>query len=561
VRPFISKYALLGGWRGVDDPMARQREQWGTRLGVILAVAGSAVGLGNFLRFPGNAAANGGGAFMIPYFCALLFLGIPICWAEWAMGKYGGRHGYNSYPAIFGLLGRHSAWRYAGVIGLLIPIIIYMYYVLIESWCLAYAWMYLTGGVTISGEGAAAVASSRDFFRNLIGFKQDGLMMQGSLHTSVVFWMIAFAVNLFIIYRGVTKGIERFCSVAMPLLIVFAIIVLVRVLTLPPVANGAETRTVVDGLGFMWNPKAVEGDKPWFTALANPQVWLASAGQIFFTLSVGFGIIANYASYMRPKDDVVLSGLTASATNEFCEVCLGGLITIPAAFLFLGALQIEENMGSTFALGFHTLPVVFLHMPAGNLFGGIWFFMLFLAAITSSLSMLQPAIAFLEEGLNIGRHASVALLGLVTVLGSLFVIYFSHELVALDIMDFWIGSFALFILALIEVILFSWLFGAKRGFDIASEGSAIKLPRAFIFVIKYISPAYLVIVLVAWTKINAPAYVKRFTEPVPLMTLCVIVATTIFLVVLVRIADQRWKRQGVESPAERGFPVVEEDRP
>ncbi|HRX85214.1 MAG TPA: sodium:calcium symporter, partial [Phycisphaerae bacterium] len=110
----------------IEQPALTQRpkEQWGSRIGVVLAVAGSAVGLGNFLRFPGLAAQNGGGAFMVPYFCALIFLGIPICWAEWTMGKYGGQFGFNSAPAIFGVLGRRPAWRYVGVLGVLIPVVI-----------------------------------------------------------------------------------------------------------------------------------------------------------------------------------------------------------------------------------------------------------------------------------------------------------------------------------------------------------------------------------------------------------------------------------------------------
>jgi len=540
--------------------MTRQREQWGTRLGVVLAVAGSAVGLGNFLRFPGQAALNGGGAFMIPYFCALLLLGIPICWAEWAMGKYGGRRGYNSYPAIFMLLGGRPGWRYAGVIGLLIPIVIYMYYVLIESWCLGYAWMYLTGGIQLAAEGGQYAEASRKFFNEFVGATQDGVMMHGTVHTSVVFWMITFAVNFIIIYHGIARGIERFCSVAMPLLIIFAIIVLIRVLTLGTPDPAYPERNVLNGLGFMWNPKPLRAGAAWWEELANPQVWLASAGQIFFTLSVGFGIIANYASYLRPKDDAVLSGLTASATNEFCEVCLGGLITVPAAFVFLGAAQITQSLGSTFALGFHTLPVVFLHMPLGRMIGAIWFFMLFLAAITSSLSMLQPAIAFLEEGLNLGRRASVAILGLLTALGSLFVIYFSKDLVALDTMDFWIGSVTLFILALIEVILFAWVFGAQRGYQVAMEGAAVRIPRLFTFVIRYISPVYLLFVLIMWCWKNAPQQVSRFREPVPMLTLLVILGTLTFLMILAHVAGQRWQREGVEAPAEYGFAAQAKDK-
>src|SRR5688572_30312966 len=137
--------------------MSQSKEGWGSRLGVILAVAGSAVGLGNFLRFPGQAAANGGGAFMIPYFCALLFLGIPIGWAEWTMGRYGGRKGFHSAPAIMGVVGRGSFFRYMGVAGVLIPLGVYFYYVFIESWCLGYFWHYLSGGIGVDAKATMNV--------------------------------------------------------------------------------------------------------------------------------------------------------------------------------------------------------------------------------------------------------------------------------------------------------------------------------------------------------------------------------------------------------------------
>jgi SNF family Na+-dependent transporter len=524
------------------------REQWTSRLGVILAVAGSAVGLGNFLRFPGNAAMNGGGAFMIPYFCALLFLGIPICWVEWTMGKYGGMFGFNSYPAIFGLIGRRSFWRYLGVVALLVPIVIYMYYVLLESWCLGYAWSYLVGSVNLGTNPSNYVEASKNFFIKLVGQDQDGLMMHGGLHISVIFWLITFAVNFVLIFRGVSKGIEAFCNIAMPVMAVCAMIVLVRVLTLGTPDPQYPEQNVLNGLGYMWNPKGDSGGGAWYSALANPQMWLVASGQIFFTLSVGFGVIVNYASYLKRKDDVVLSGLTASATNEFFEVCLGGLITIPAAFIFIGAARLQDPndplLASTFSLGFNTLPVVFMHMPGGRFFGCVWFIMLFLAAITSSLSMLQPAIAFLEEGLNIKRKASCTLLGLLTALGSLFVIYFSKGLAALSTMDFWVGSVMVFILATIEVILFSWVFGAKRGTAFANEGAEIKLPRVFTFIVRYVSPAYLVIVFVAWCVMNLPKEAAAIAKGgVPLFTIAIILATGIFLLILINIAGRRWKAE------------------
>ncbi|MEZ6190877.1 MAG: hypothetical protein R3C45_06245 [Phycisphaerales bacterium] len=127
-------------------------ESWGTRIGVILAVMGSAVGLGNFLRFPGKAAQYEGGAFMIPYFIALLVLGIPLAWAEWGMGRYGGVRGHNSTPGIYRTIWRNRASPYFGVIGMIVPVIIYMYYVFIEAWCLSYAYYTATGALSLGGD-------------------------------------------------------------------------------------------------------------------------------------------------------------------------------------------------------------------------------------------------------------------------------------------------------------------------------------------------------------------------------------------------------------------------
>src|SRR3989304_2792813 len=505
--------------------MAQQKDQWGTRLGMILAVAGSAVGLGNFLRFPGTAAANGGGGFMIAYFCALIFLGTPICWAEWAMGKHGGQFGFNSSPAIFGLLGRRSIWRYLGVLGLIIPVIIYMYYVLIESWCLGYAVSFLVGWIDLGNDPAQYATQSVDYFNAFVGANENGLMLDGRLHISVVVWLIVFAVNFYFIFRGLSKGIETFCKWARPEL------------------------NVVNGLGYMWNPKPLDSDHTWISALAQPKVWMAAAGQIFFSLSVGFGVIINYASYLKRKDDVVLSGLTASATNEFFEVCLGGLITIPAAFIFLGVAGAEKV--GVFSLGFHTLPVVFQYMPAGRLFGFLWFFMLFLAAITSSLSMLQPAVAFLEEALGVGRRASVALLGLITGMGSLFVIYFSKETKVLAFLDDTIGTITIVVLAAVQTILFGWVFGAKRGVKIAREGAEMRLPGFFPFVIRYVTPTYLLIMLGMWGYTDLGKYVDQVrSDNVIFLAFGMVVVVTVFLLMLINIGGRRW--QAETKDASRG---------
>ncbi len=457
---------------------------WGTRIGVILAVAGSAVGLGNFLRFPGQAAQNGGGAFMIPYFISLLVIGIPLCWAEWTMGRYGGMKGFNSAPGIYSVLWKNRLAKYLGVVALMIPLIIYMYYVLLESWCLVYAIGYLMGDESLIGKQA----NYGDYFGSVTGSSEDGILLESGGLGKLGMLAFVFGLNFILIYRGISKGIETFCRIAMPIMVCLAIVVLIRVLTLSP----NEGRSVSDGLGFMWNPD--------FNALWNPKTWLAAAGQIFFSLSVGFGIIINYASYLKKEDDVVLSGLTSSSLNEFFEVCLGGLITLPAAFIFLGVAAGEQG---TFGLGFVALPNVFAEMPGGQLFGFLWFFMLFIAAITSSVSMLQTVISFFEEGFGLKRHASAAFLGILTAMGSLFVLYFSKNLVALDTFDFWVGSVMLFLLALAQSVIYGWAFGIEKAEQEAHVGSHMRIPRFVQYMLKYVVPLYLTIIFAAFVWQNA----------------------------------------------------------
>ena len=523
--------------------MSQQKEQWGSRLGVILAVAGSAVGLGNFLRFPGQAAQNGGGAFMIPYFVALLLVAIPIMWAEWAMGRFGGRSGFHSAPAIFGVLGRSRGTRYFGVLGLLIPISIYMYYVLIEAWCLGYAIHFLTGGIDLGDDKSKFAEKSQEFFNTFVGATEDGALFNSGGQFLLYLTVGTFVLNFMLIFRGVAKGIEAFCIRAMPVMAICAIIVLVRVLTLGTPVEEHPEQNVLNGLGFMWNPQVKEGEA-WYSALLNANTWLAETGQIFFSMSVGFGIIINYSSYLKRNDDIALSGLTAASTNEFFEVCLGGLITIPAAFMFLGAAGASQG---TFGLGFNTLPCVFKYMEFGWFFGFLWFFMLFLAAITSSLSMLQPAIAFLEEGLGIGRKASVTILGMITLMGAGFITYFSKGMVALDTIDFWIGNVFIYILATLEVILFAWIFGVDRGYDEAMRGAEMRIPKIWKFVIKYVSPPYLLLIFGIWCWGEAGSYLESIANNlVPRLSLFLILAVAVFLVVLIALAGKRWDARETE---------------
>jgi SNF family Na+-dependent transporter len=525
------------------------KQQWGSRVGVILAVAGSAVGLGNFLRFPGQAAENGGGAFMIPYFCALLFLGIPIGWAEWTMGRYGGRKGFHSSPAILGVVGRGRIARYLGVLGVLIPLGVSFYYVFIEAWCLSYALEYaraLFGGAGVGIATGAPIAeqtaASAAHFADTIGRSGHGVLFEDGLAPIVWVFLAVFAANIWLVRRGLAGGIETFCKWAMPAMAVCALFVLVRVLTLPDQGDG---RNVSNGLGYMWNPD--------FSALANPEAWMAAAGQIFFTLSVGFGVIINYASYMKKKEDLVLSGLTASATNEVFEVGFGGLITLTAAFVFLGLAGTAEAVaGGSFGLGFTTLPVVFAHMPLGNLFGFLGFFMLFLAAITSSISMYQPTLAFVQESLGLGRDKAIALVASLGLVGAGWCIWFSGGMTALGTIDDWVGTFLIVVLAAVQVICFAWVWGLERGMREAHHGAQMRIPRVLWFVLKWVAPAYLLITIGRFAVKSLPGWIEGLGEnEVARNSVLLILAVTALLVVFTAIGEQRWRRSGLDVDGQR----------
>jgi SNF family Na+-dependent transporter len=514
---------------------ANGRDSWGSRLGVILAVAGSAVGLGNFLRFPGQAAQFGGGAFMVAYAISFLIIGLPICWAEWTMGRYAGQRGYNSAAGVFHCLVPWRGSKYMGVLGAIIPLVIFMYYVVIEAWTLGYTVRFLRA-IFDPSLRFASIEDSKAYYDAFVGKSGDGAAMVWSLDTLLPWLVIVFTLNLVLIYRGISAGIERICRIGMPVLVVLAIVVLIRVLTLGTPDPAKPDQNVSTGLGYMWNPgktfvvdaegkqiaEVVDPDlaqqqkraedmaatipggkvsrREVIDRLADPNLWLAAAGQIFFSLSVGFGVILVYASYVGPKDDIALSGLTASATNEFCEVALGGLITLPAGVAFLGLAGVAGQ--GTFGLGFSVLPMVFSAMPAGSVFGAIFFFVLFIAAVTSSLSMLQPGIALLEEALGIGRKGSVGLLGTLTALGVGFIAWFTKDLKALDTLDFWVGTFLIFVLATIQIILFGWFFGIDRGWEELHRGAAIRIPSFFRVVFKYVCPAFLLTIFGLWVLKN-----------------------------------------------------------
>ncbi|MDR2172576.1 MAG: sodium-dependent transporter [Planctomycetaceae bacterium] len=515
-----------------------KQENWTTQLGVIMAVAGSAIGLGNFLRFPGQAAMYGGGAFMIPYLIAFLLLGLPVVWAEWMLGRYSGVNGYHSPPGIFRCITGNRYMAYFGSFCVTLPTIISAFYIFIEGWCLMYALRYLFGWMELE-----VGFSYSDLFADSVGLSGDGVLFQrGFWNFNLLCMLFCLAFNYFLIYRGIVKGIEWFCSLALPALLLCSFIIMVRVLTLGN-PTGIEGQGILDGLGYVWNPS--QPDKTLFESLSNPETWLAGAGQVFFSLSLGFGVICTYASYTRRNDDIVLSSLTSSVANGFCEAVIAAMMIVPAAYIFLGpAFLTPENLGSSFAIGFQVLPEVFHQMPMGRMFGFLFFFLLFLAAVTSSISTLQPEITFLEEGLDIGRKSSLMIVGVITTFGAFFTAYFTRQLTALDTMDFWVCNVFVFVMAGVQIIIAGWIFGINATMDELHRGSQIRIPYLFRFIIKYISPLYLLIVFVAWLYQRFPAQIEKILQnPVAQLALGFIAFVTIFNIVITTQALSRWEKQ------------------
>lgn len=517
-------------------------EAWGTRIGLILAMAGNAVGLGNFLRFPVQATSNGGGSFMITYFIALFLLGIPLMWIEWGIGRNGGRYRKGHVPGMFAAIWRHPAAKYVGVIGMVIPLVVMIYYAYIESWTLAFTWFSITGdyfGHTTQ-EGMVAYLQS---FQGT----GDPALREHAAYTPYGFFIATLLINFWVISKGISGGVEKLARIGMPILFLFAATLAVVILMLPAGPDGS---TVGDGLNFIYRPD--------FSRIGDPSVWLASAGQIFFTLSVGLGSLAAYASYLSTKDDIALNGIATAATNETAEVVLAGSIAIPAAVVFFGvsgAMAIAQ--GGSFNLGFATMPVVFQQLPAGNLLGALWFGLLFFAGITSSVAMLTPIIAFFREEFGLKREHVAYAMGVVTlVFGLMHVAWLEHGF--LDEWDYWGGTFGLVVLATLETIVFVWIFRPENAWHSIHQGADIRIPRIFKFIMTFITPLYLLIILSWWGWQDALP-ILRMERVAPgsefyvIMSRLVIVFFAVVFLVLIRMA---WKRNGYDDRA--GFVEVED---
>jgi SNF family Na+-dependent transporter len=522
-----------------DKTATNPNEAWGSRVGLILAMAGNAVGLGNFLRFPGQAAANGGGSFMIPYFISFLLLGIPLMWVEWGIGRNGGRYRKGHIPGMFAALWKHPAAKYLGVVGLVIPLVVLSYYVVLMSWTLAFTWFSLTGdyfGNTTQAQMSSYLTSYQ-------------VIHDASAHdfwVPFLFFFISLFATIYVLSRGISQGIEKLAKIGMPILFLFAVILAIRVFFLPAGENGV---TAVQGFQFIYQPD--------LSGLSNPRVWLAAAGQIFFTLSVGMGTLQTYASYLSTKDDIALSGIATAATNETVEVVLGGSIAIPAAVAFFGvAGAMEVAQSGSFNLGFVSMPIVFQSMPFGQMFGAMWFGLLFFAGITSSVAMGTPIVAFFREEFGYKREkVAWAVGGVALAFGLLTILWFEHGV--LWDWDFWAGDFGLVVMATIEIILFMWIFKPENAWASIHQGADIRIPSVYKFVMTFVTPLYLLVILTWWGIERAiPTLMLEGATPGSETYLnlsrLVLLGIIVFFLVAIRMA---WKRNRYDDRV--GFVEVE----
>jgi len=497
-------------------------------------MAGNAIGLGNFLRFPGKAVQNGGGVFLIPYFIALLLLGIPMMWIELSMGRYGGLFLHGTAPGVFNKIKPHPISKYLGVGGLLCPFVVAVYYTYIESWCLGYAIHSLRGTYYDA-------MSPEQFINVYLGL--------GEWHTvwgAFFIYLFVLCLNVFILSRGVVRGIEYLAKIALPTLFICAFILMFRILTLGTPDPAHPENSIGAGIAFLWNPH--------FSELRNAKVWLEATGQIFFTLSIGFGVILTYASYLRERDDIALTGLTSAMTNEFAEVILGSSIVIPAAFVFLGPEQTMRTAESTFSLGFVSMPHILGQISFSQLFGAIWFLLLFFAGITSSVALAQPIMAFLQDELRIPRQRAAVLVGVTILLCGLPVV-FLNRLGFIDEIDFWVGTMAIVFFSFLEVVYFVWFLGPDRAWSEINKGAQIRVPRIYYWIIGYVTPVYLLVLMVAFVYQKAPDYIFMQDKTLPVKVTAWAARGMLFglLVLGILLIRYAWKQHGRRLDLGDGF--------
>lgn len=441
------------------------REHWSTRLGFILAAAGSAVGLGNIWRFPYVTGMNGGAAFIVIYLIAIILIGYPMMVTEITLGKKTQKNPVGAFKA----LAPNTPWWLVGALGVCTGFVILSYYSVVAGWSLAYIFRAISG-----------FTPDMDFanlFYTTIGVD----IGEGpNIITPIIWHLVFMGLTVGIIAAGVVKGIQRWVKILMPVLLILLLVLVVRAVTLP--GAGA-------GLAFYLSPD--------FSAVTG-QTFLDAIAQSFFTLSLGMGAIITYGSYLDKGSTIGDNGAWVVGLDTGIAI-IAGFAIFPAVF----ALGFDPGAGP--GLTFITLPAVFAELPAGSFFGFLFFLLLSIAALTSAISLLEVVVAWLVDEKNWTRAKASVLMGLIIFLVGIptslgYNVFGEFSFLGFDVLDTydWFAN-ALFlpIGGLLTAIFVGHVWQAKRAQDFANDPPGkIRIGDWYLVLIKYIVPIAIIIVLV-----------------------------------------------------------------
>ncbi|MCQ2446733.1 MAG: sodium-dependent transporter [Clostridia bacterium] len=440
------------------------KENFGSRIGFILAAAGSAIGLGNIWRFPYLAARYGGGIFLIVYILLALTFGFSLMVTEIAIGRRTGKSVIGAYKAVnkrFGLLGYIAA---------LVPIIITPYYCVIGGWVLKYFTAFASGsGRNTAGDGS--------FFSNYIGDAGD----------TTLFFVVFLVLTAAVIFLGVRNGIETISKFLMPVLLALLVGIMIYTLTLPGAGEGLRYYILPDFNGM--------------TVGKLLKTIVAAMGQLFYSMSLAMGIMVTYGSYMRKEDSIEKSSREIGFFDTAVAI-LAGAIIVPAVFVFSGGDASQLNAGPS--LMYITLPNVFDSMVGGQIVGAAFFALVALAALTSSISLLETVASILAERFHLKRVFStvlsvvlVFLVGMLSVLGYSTwsdVTIFGYQF--LDFFDFISNNIMMPVVALLTCILIGYF--AKTAFveeEIESEDTRFRSKKLYRVMVMVVCPIFMIVIL------------------------------------------------------------------
>lgn len=430
-----------------------------SKMGFILAAAGSAVGLGNLWRFPYLAAKYGGGSFLLIYVILAVTFGFALMITEIALGRKTGKSALYAFSTL------HEKCGFIGILASIVPIIILPYYCVIGGWVIKFAWPFLTG----SGNAAAA----DDYFSNFIAKTGEPVM-----------WLVIFILaTSVVILLGVNKGIENISKVLMPLLVVLSVIIAVFVVTRP----GA-------GAGIVYYLK------PDLSKI-SANAFLAALGQLFYSMSLAMGIMITYGSYMKKNEDIESSVRNIEIFDTGIAF-LAGLMIVPAVFVFSGGDQVSLKAGPT--LMFITLPKVFDSMAGGHLIGTVFFVLVLFAALTSSISLMETVVSIFVDKTKKSRKFITVCVTVYTVLMAIpsslgFGIWsgFSiHGMSILDFFDFISNSVLMPIVAFLTCVFVGFIVKPETITDeVESSTQKFKSKKLYIVLIKYVAPILVLLIL------------------------------------------------------------------